>query len=267
LTKHVGEKQTNVTVESICWNKLLQPQFTLQITLILRTKISVDRLDVGKVWWWTSRGRAPALLLTVVQSGQSTCPYIWTNMNFLHQRMIYSKFDSNWCADSGNFQKLTVHFDSLLLSPFRVGCYPSFYKKKNPTQIHSPQEWLKVVLEKWTVGKFTGRRTDRHMTDNRQQKSSLEVQLRWAKKLASIYPMWEYWHVNLKCYGSLDLERILNYLTLIFLQSYLRNLSWNRLFCYWAIISPWRSILRFIWINLNKGSFTESPHKSTANST
>jgi hypothetical protein len=63
----------------------------------------------------------------IISPLKRTWPYIWSNLNPLHPRIICNKFDWFWPAGSGeeDFQKFSVYSFSLL-SPLGNGLSPSF---------------------------------------------------------------------------------------------------------------------------------------------
>ena len=114
-------------------------------------------------------------------------PFIWTNLNLLHQGKLCAKFGWNWPSGSGeeDFLKLSIYFYYFpIISPLGRVLH---LKKK--LEFPSPgdtlcQVWLQLAQwfwrRRWKCEKFTDGRTD----DGRQviRKAYLSFQLRWAKK-------------------------------------------------------------------------------------
>ena len=110
-------------------------------------------------------------------------PFIWTNLNSLHLRMLYAKFGWNEPRGSWEDFKIFLHnFAFSLLFPLGERPGPPFFQ----TWIRSTQECFvpslvkigPVVLEKklkmWKVYRHTDRQTDRWQTTG-NQKSLLKL--------------------------------------------------------------------------------------------
>jgi hypothetical protein len=73
-------------------------------------------------------------------------PFIWTNLNSLHPRIICTKFDWIWPAGSAeDFKKISVYFYSFaIISPWR-GTIPFVWTNLNPFPLKDDlcQVWLK----------------------------------------------------------------------------------------------------------------------------
>ena len=113
-------------------------------------------------------------------------PFIWTNLNPLHPRMLCAKLGRNWPSDSReeeffNFINVFSLFRNYL--PLEKGGALHLNKFESPSPKDALcQVWLKLAQwfwrRRWKCEKFTDRRTDRQ-TDRRRttgdQKSSLEL--------------------------------------------------------------------------------------------
>ena len=112
-------------------------------------------------------------------------PFIWTNLNPFHPRMLCAKFDLNWPSGSGeeDFYKLSIYLYYFpIISPLGRA-RPFIWTNLNPFHpgILCFQVWLKLAQwfwrRRWKCEKFSDRRTDRQ--DRRRttgdQKSSLEL--------------------------------------------------------------------------------------------
>jgi hypothetical protein len=93
-------------------------------------------------------------IFVIISPLKWTWPFIWTNLNSLHPRIICTKFDSIWPAGSGEdfFQNFQCIFTLLLLSRLGEGLSPFIEQ----TWIPFTQRWFvpsllkigPVVLEK-----------------------------------------------------------------------------------------------------------------------
>ena len=119
-------------------------------------------------------------------------PFIRTNLNPLHARMLCAKFVWNWSSGSGeedflNFVNVFLLYRNYL--PLEKGGALHLHKLESP----SPKDALCQVLLKlaqwicrrrWSCEKFMPTTTTTTMTDNGQvliRKAHLSLQLRWAK--------------------------------------------------------------------------------------
>jgi hypothetical protein len=125
----------------------------------------------------------------IISPLKRTWPFIWTNLNSLHPRIICTKFDWIWPAGSEkeDFLKFSVYFYYL---PLEKG-YPLLLNK-----LESPspkddlcQVWLKLVQWFWRRSRKckslqTDRQTDTAQWAIRKAHLSFQLrfQLRWAKK-------------------------------------------------------------------------------------
>jgi hypothetical protein len=111
-------------------------------------------------------------------------PFIWTNLNSLHQRIICTKFDWSWLAGSGeqDFSKFSVYFYSFaVISPWRraIPFIWTNLKPFYPRMICTKSGWnwpsgSGEEVENVKVYRQTVRRTDRRRTTG-DQNSSLEL--------------------------------------------------------------------------------------------
>ena len=123
-------------------------------------------------------------------------PFIWTNLNLLHPRILCTKFGWNWPSGSGeedffNFINLFLLFLNYL--PLEKGGALYLNKLEFPSPKDTLcQVWLKLAQwfwrRRWKCEKFTDRQTDGQtdgQTDDGRQvirKAHLSFQLRWANK-------------------------------------------------------------------------------------
>ena len=114
-------------------------------------------------------------------------PFIWTNLNSLHPRMLCAKFGRNWLSGSvdEDFLISSMYFHYFVIISLWKRAGPPFEQTWIPfiqgCFVPSLVEIGKVMLEmKMKMWKFTDGRTDRRRTTG-DQKISLELQLRWAK--------------------------------------------------------------------------------------
>jgi hypothetical protein len=115
----------------------------------------------------------------IISPLKRTWPFIWTNLNSLHPRIMCTKFDWIWLAGSEeeDFKKFSMYFYSFaIISPWR---------RAIPFLWTFTQVWLELVQWFWRRSrKCESLQTDRQ-TDAGQQairKAHLSFQLRWAKK-------------------------------------------------------------------------------------
>jgi hypothetical protein len=85
-------------------------------------------------------------IFVIISPLKRTWPFIWTNLDSLHPRIICIKFDWIWPAGSGeeDFFFIQCIFTLLLSPPLREGLSPSFEQ----TWIPSPQGWFVPSLVK-----------------------------------------------------------------------------------------------------------------------
>ena len=136
------------------------------------------------------------LCSVIISPWKRAGPFIWTNLNPLHPRMLCAKFGWNWLSGFGeeDFLILSMYF-SLFPNylPLEKGWALHLNKLKSPSPTDALcQVWLKLAQwfwrRRWKCEKFTDgrtdRRTDRQTDDGRQviRKAHLSFQLRWAKK-------------------------------------------------------------------------------------
>jgi hypothetical protein len=131
-------------------------------------------------------------IFIIISPFKKTWPFIWTNLNFLYPRIICTKFDWIWPADSGeDFWNFSVHFYSFLLSPV---------EKDNPLHLNKLESSpLRMICAKsvwnWSCGSGEEvenvkvyRQTDRRRTTG-DQNSSLELSAQVTERKSSdIYP-------------------------------------------------------------------------------
>jgi hypothetical protein len=71
----------------------------------------------------------------IISPLKRTWPIVWSNSNFLHPRIICTKFDWIWPAGSGedDFKNFSVYFHSFaIISPWRAGAIPFVSITLNP---------------------------------------------------------------------------------------------------------------------------------------
>ena len=115
-------------------------------------------------------------------------PFIWTNLNPLHSRMLCDKFGWNWPSGSGeeDFFFKFVNVFSLFRNylPLEKDRALHFKKLESPlSKIALWQVWFKLAQRFWRRSSKCEKFTD-GQTDDRQQvirKAHLSFQLRWAK--------------------------------------------------------------------------------------
>ena len=115
-------------------------------------------------------------------------PFIWTNLNPLHPRMLCAKFGWNWLSGSGEedflIMSMYLHY-FVIISPWkRAG--PFIWRNLNP--LH-PRMLCAKFGWNWLSGsggedKNVYRQTDGQTTDDRWSEKLTSFQLRWAKKLS-----------------------------------------------------------------------------------
>jgi hypothetical protein len=128
----------------------------------------------------------PHPIFVIISPLKRTWPFIWTNLNPLHSRIICVKCDVSF-AGSGeeDFKKLSVYFYSFaIISPWRR-VYPFILTNLNP---YPPppddlcQIWQKLAHWFWRRSrKCKSLRTDRWTDRWTIRKAHLSFQLRWAK--------------------------------------------------------------------------------------
>ena len=122
-------------------------------------------------------------------------PFIWTNLNPLHPRMLCIKFGWNWPSGSGeeHFYKLSILF---LLFPNYLPFWKGVALHLNKLQSWIPftkgyfvPSLIETVLEKKMKMCKVNRRTDGRTDDRRQvvRKVHFSFQLRWAKNYENIF--------------------------------------------------------------------------------
>jgi hypothetical protein len=133
-------------------------------------------------------------IFVIISLLKRTRPFIWTNLNSLHPRMICTKFDWIWPAGSGeeDFQKFSVHFYSFaIISPWRRAI-PFIWTKLKPL---SPRMICAKSGWNWPSGSGEEvenvkvyRRTDRRTDDGQPtiRIAHLSFQLRWAKNVTTV---------------------------------------------------------------------------------
>ena len=102
-------------------------------------------------------------------------PFIWTNLNPLHPRMLCAKFGWNWLSGSGeeDFLILSMFFPYFCnYLPLEKGGALHLNKLESPSPKDALcQVWLNLAQwfwrRRWKCEKFTDRRTDRQTTDDR----------------------------------------------------------------------------------------------------
>ena len=143
-------------------------------------------------WKWLSAAREDFLILSmyfpyfvIISPWKKAGPFIWTNLNPLHPRMLCAKFGWNWPSGSGeeDFLISSLYFRYfLIISPWkRAG--PFIWTNLNP--LHPRMlcaKWFwrrRWQCEKFTDGR-TDRRTDGQTDDGREviRKAHLSFQLR-----------------------------------------------------------------------------------------
>ena len=156
-------------------------------------------------WNWLSGSGEEDFLISsmyfhyfvIISPWKRAGPFIWTNLNPLHPRMLCAKFGWNWLSASGedDFLILSMYFHcSLIISTWkRMG--PFIWTNLNP--LH-PRILCAKFGWNWPSGsgeedenvkslqtdRQTDGRTDGQTDDGRQviRKAHLSFQLRWAKK-------------------------------------------------------------------------------------
>jgi hypothetical protein len=114
-----------------------------------------------------------------------TWPFIWTNLNSIHPRIICAKFDWIWPAGSEeeDFKNFQCIFTLLLLSPLGERLSPSF-DRLNKLESPSPKDNFVVPsMVNWSNGSEeevenvkVDRRTDRRTPDNQESSFDLSAQ-------------------------------------------------------------------------------------------
>jgi hypothetical protein len=88
-------------------------------------------------WFWRRRflnDTTHFYIFVIISPLKRTWPFIWTNLNSFHPRIICTKFYSIWPAGSGedDFSKFPVHFQSIaIISPWK-GAIPLPWTNLNP---------------------------------------------------------------------------------------------------------------------------------------
>ena len=117
-------------------------------------------------------------------------PFIWTNLNFFHPRMLCAKF--GWNRHSGSGEEDYLNFVNVfLLFPNYLHLEKDGALHLNKLESHSPknalcQVWLKLAQRfwrRWTCEKFTDRK-------QQQQQRSTDF---WSEKFKNNQSMVEYW--------------------------------------------------------------------------
>ena len=87
-----------------------------------------------------------------------TWPFIWTNLNSLHPRIICTKFDWIWPSGSEeNFKKFSVYFySSAIISPWRRVIRITYPLHLNKLEFPVPKDglcevWLKFAQWFWRL--------------------------------------------------------------------------------------------------------------------
>ena len=132
-------------------------------------------------------------IFVIISPLKRTCPFIWTNLNSLHPRMICTKFDRNWSSGSGeeDFLNFLVYFCFFaIISPCRKAL-PFIWTKLNPL---APRMICSKFGWNWPSGSGEEvenvkvyRQTDRQTDDGRSEKltwafSSGELKTKRKKK-------------------------------------------------------------------------------------
>ena len=109
------------------------------------------------------------LYFVIIHPWKRVGPFIWTNLNPLHPRMLCAKFCWNWPSGSGEVVNLFSLFPNHL--PFRKSVALHMYKLESSSPRDTLcQVWLKLAQwfwRRWKCEKFTDGRTDRQTTDDR----------------------------------------------------------------------------------------------------
>jgi hypothetical protein len=126
----------------------------------------------------------------IISPLKRTWPFIWIILNFLHPRMICTKFDWHWPTCSGkDFKKCSVYLTLAITSPW-AGMLPFIWTILNPTPPKDDlsQVWLKLAKWFWRRSRkcnsLTDIRTDVKCTT---KKAHLSLQLRWAKNIQAYH--------------------------------------------------------------------------------
>jgi hypothetical protein len=120
-------------------------------------------------------------IFVIISPLKRTRPFIWTNLNCLNPRIIYTKFDWIWPAGSGEEDFCLCICTLLLLSAFGEGWSPSFETPSPKNDLC--QVWLKLAQWFWR----RRRKCKNLQTDARTDRkpairiAHLSFQLRWAK--------------------------------------------------------------------------------------
>jgi hypothetical protein len=128
-------------------------------------------------------------ILVIISPLKRTWPFIWTNLNSLHQNIICNKFDWLWSPGSGevfkNFQCINFH-SFTIISPWRRAI-PFVWTNLN--SLH-PRMICAKSSQNWPIDsgeEIENVKVYRRTTDNGRP----DIQLRWAK-------MWSPRHIFLK---------------------------------------------------------------------
>ena len=149
-------------------------------------------------WFWR-RGffnlSIYSLYFVIISPWKRVGPFIWTNLNPLHPRIIYAMFSWNWPSGYGeeDFLNLSMYFhNSVIISTWKRA-WPFIWSNLNPLhiRINSCQVWLKLAHWFWRrrskCEKFKTMKTKTTTmttTDNGQiliRKAHLSLRFRWAK--------------------------------------------------------------------------------------
>ena len=126
----------------------------------------------------------------IISPWKRVWPFIWTNLNPIHPRMLCANFGWNWLMVLKIFKVCPCIFDILLSFPFEKGVALHLNKLKPPSPKDALcQVWLKLAQwfwrRKWKCEKFTsgqGIRWTDGRTDVWQTTEYQSFNLRWAKK-------------------------------------------------------------------------------------
>ena len=129
-------------------------------------------------------------IFVIISPLKRICPFIWTNWNSLHPRMICTKFDWNWPSGSG--EDFLKFFSVFLLFHYYLPLEKSVSLHLNKLESPCPKDdlcqvWLKLAQWFWRSQKCESLQTDRKTDGQRAiRKAHLSFQSRWAKNAKTI---------------------------------------------------------------------------------
>ena len=91
-------------------------------------------------------------ILTILYLTPLGKPFVWTNLNFLHPRMLCAKFGWNWPSGSLNFINVCSIFHMIIISPWKRA-WPFFWTNINP---HHPRMYCAKFGRYWSSGSGEG---------------------------------------------------------------------------------------------------------------